>query len=256
MKNIATITAKELKSYFISPVAYVITTVFLVITGYMFYSRISSFSLYCFKMMNYSKALETLNINYNVLRQSFSTMITTIMFMMPIMTMRIIAEEKKNKTMELLMTSPVTISEVVFGKFFALLILYAGMLLITIYMPLYASYYSKVDWGPIISGYVGMLLLGSVFLAIGIFASALTENQIVAALISFAFILIFVLIDWAANLADGQVAIVLKYLSLSSHSYNFFKGVIHSKDVVFYLSFVAFGLFMSFRVIESKRWTQ
>ena len=149
MKNITTIAAKELKSYFISPIAYVIATVFLVITGYMFYSRLSAYSLHCFKMMNYSKTIENLNINASVFKGNFGTMISTIMFMMPIITMRIFAEEKKNKTIELLMTSPVSIAEIVFGKFLASFILYTGMVLLTIYMPIYASIYTNLDWGAI-----------------------------------------------------------------------------------------------------------
>jgi ABC-2 type transport system permease protein len=256
MKNIIAIALKELKSYFISPIAYVIATVFLIISGYYFYSAISAFSLHCFKMMNYTKAVETLNINTSVFYGIFQTMTNTIMFMMPIITMRIFAEERKNKTMELLMTSPITILEIVLGKFMAAFVIFALMVLFTIYMPVYASIYSNIDWGAIMTGYIGLLLIGSVFLAIGIFASSLTENQIVAALISFTIILMFVIIQWLARMAEGQLAIVLNYLSLANHMPNFFRGIIDTKNVVYYLSFTAFGLFMTFRVIESKRWAQ
>jgi ABC-2 type transport system permease protein len=254
MKNITTIAAKELKSYFISPIAYVIATVFLIITGYFFYSGLSVYSLQCFDMMRFSKAIENMNINIRVFQNNFGAMITTIMFMMPIITMRIFAEEKKNKTIELLMTSPVSISEIVLGKFLASFILFAGMVLLTIYMPIYASIYTDLDWGAIWASYIGILLVGSVFLSIGIFASSLTENQIVAALISFAFILIFVMIDWIAGMSEGKIAIVLSYLSLSKHLANFFRGVINTKDVVYYLSFIFLGLFMTFRGLESKKW--
>lgn len=257
MRNIINIALKELKSYFISPIAYVIASVFLVITGYQFYTAISQFSLYCFKMMNYSQAVENININLQVFQGNFGSLLTTIMFIMPIMTMRIFAEEKKNRTMELLMTSPVSVFEIVLGKFLAAFILLSGIVLLTLYMPIFASYNmntGRLLWAPIVSGYIGILMLGSVFLSIGILASALTENQIVAALISFAFIIIFLLIDKLAQLAEGTLAKVLSYLSLSNHIRNFFFGVIDTRSVILYISFILFGLFMTFRVIESKRW--
>lgn len=254
MKNITTIAAKELKSYFISPIAYVITTVFLVISGYVFYQKISAYSLHCFDMMKYSKAIENLNINVSVFKSNYGTMLSTIMFMMPIITMRIFAEEKRNKTIELLMTSPISITEIVFGKFLASFVLYAGMLLLTVYMPIYASIYTNLDWGAIWASYLGLLLVGSVFLSIGIFASSLTENQIVAALISFAFILIFIMIDWISGMAEGKIALILNYLSLIKHLIYFVNGVISTKDIIYFLSFIFFGLFMTFRSIESKKW--
>lgn len=256
MKNIITITSKELKSYFISPIAYVITTVFLILIGYMFFSRVSAYSLECFKLMNYSKAVEAKNVNIEVFMRNFQTMTTIIMFMIPIITMRVFAEEKKNKTMELLMTSPVSVSEIVIGKFLASFIMFIVMCSLTIYMPLFVSVYSNLDWGPIFTGYLGILLIGGVFISIGIFTSALTENQVVAALISFGIILIFFAIEWLASFSEGITAYVLRYLSLISHLLNFLRGSIVSQNVIYYLSFTALMLFMTFRVIESKRWKQ
>jgi ABC-2 type transport system permease protein len=205
-------------------------------------------------MLNYPKVVETLNIHSSVFLGIYNIILTTIMFMMPVITMRIFAEEKKGKTMEFLMTSPITVAEIVLGKFLASFTLFALIILLTVYMPVYASFYSDIDWGIIWSSYLGVLLIGSVFLAIGLFASSLTENQIVAALISYVIIMLFIVVQWIANLAEGQLAIVLNYLALPNHIGQFLRGVVSTKDVIYYLSFTALGLFMTFRVIESKRW--
>jgi len=257
MKNTLTIASKEIKSYFISPIAYVVTTVFLILVGYMFYSRLTGFSIHCFKMMGMKDAAEGLNVNASVFQSHFKNMSTMIMFIMPILTMRVFAEERKNRTMELLMTSPIAVSEIVLGKFFASFSLFVIMCALTLYMPLFtATYTPNLDWGPILTSYLGVLLLGSVFISIGIFASSLTENQIVAALISFAIIIIFLVVEILAGMSEGQAAAILRDMSLVTHLANFFKGVITTKDIVYFLSFSAFALFMTFRVIESKRWKQ
>ncbi len=260
MGNVINITKKELKSYFISPIAYVIATVFLIITGYMYWKNVMAFNAACFRAASLPEALKRLNVNRDIFISNFRSIIVTIMYMMPIITMRIFSEEKKNKTMELLMTSPVTVPEVVFGKFLASFILYAGIIGTTLYMPLFIStvQFTMGDlyWTPILVGYLGVLMLGSVFLAIGIFASSLTENQIVAAVISFGFILMFTLIDAAAAQVQGLLRVILSKLSLVAHSRSFFNGVIDSRDVIYYLSFMALALFLTFRVVESKRWTQ
>ncbi len=253
MSRVWTIAAKEIRSYLVSPMAWVVATVFLGVSGLLFYNAITWFSMQSFQLMQYQGAINQMNVNRMVFGPTFQNMVVTLLLLVPMVTMRLLAEEKKNRTAQLLFTSPVRLGEIVLGKFVAAVVLLSTVLLMSLYMPLLAWTYGSLDWGPILSGYLGMVLLIGAFVAFGLFASSLTENQIVAAVLTFGTLLVFWLLGWAAQLG-GAFAPVLEHLSIITHLDSFIRGVVELKDVVYYLSATAFGLFLTHRVLESNRW--
>lgn len=235
MNNILAITKRELKAYFYSPIAYVVYALFLMLSGYFF-------SLILFNSREAS--LRALSYNF----------IITLLFFAPLLTMKLFAEERKMGTLEMLMTKPVRDAEVVLGKFFAAFGFYALMLSTTlVYVGILARYGSP-DMGPIWTGYLGLLLVGAAFIALGVFASTLTENQIIAAVITFSFILLFWILGWlSGNLGFGTESIFTE-LALSTHFDDFVKGVIDWRSFVYYLSFIFFWLFATVKSIEVRKW--
>jgi ABC-2 type transport system permease protein len=168
--------------------------------------------------------------------------------------MRLFAEEKKSGTIELLLTYPVRDGEVLFGKYLAALVLFAGMLALTLVYPGLVAWTTRLEWGPLATGYLGLLLQGAAFIAVGILISSLTENQIVAAVATFGTLLIFWVISWAADSAGPVLGRVLSHVSLTEHFESFAKGVIDTKDVIYYLNLTILSLFLTLRSLESKRW--
>lgn len=235
MRNTWAITEKEIKSYFSSPLAYVIMAAFLVATGY-FFSAILLLS------------------RQATMRYIFDNMAIILLLLSPILTMRLLAEEQRTGTIEVLLTGPVRDIEVVLGKFLASLIFLIIMLGLTLYFPLLLTRVGNPDPGPILTGYVGLILFGASFLAVGLLMSSLTQNQIVAAVLTFVTLLILWTIDASSNIFSGSAGGVLQYLALAGHYADFGKGVIDTKDVVYYLSLVATGLFLTTRSLEARRW--
>ena len=235
MKNILTITSKELRSYFTSPVAYVVFVIFLILSGYFFSA-----------ILFVSREASLTGVAYN--------MIITLLFLAPLITMKLFAEEKKLGTLEILMTKPVKDFEVVLGKFLAAVSLFGIMLLSTLVYVLILFKYGNPDSGPIISSYIGIFLCGISFIALGIFASTLTENQIISAVIGFSSILLLWILNWLSGYVGEGLQNLLNYLALSAHLDDFVKGVIDLKDVVYYLSFVILLLFASIKSIEIRKW--
>ena len=252
MSRILTIAGKELRTYLVSPMAWVVATVFLGVSGLLFYNIVTWYSMQSFQMMRFPM-MGHMNVNRMVFQPTFHNMAVTLLLLVPIVTMRLLAEEKKNRTAQLLFTSPVRLGEIVAGKYLAAMVLLSGMLLVSLYMPLLVWFYGSLDWGPIFTGYLGMVLLLGAFVAFGLFASSLTENQIIAAVLTFGILLVFWLLGWAAELG-GDFAKVFEHLSIITHLEGFLKGVIEVKDVVYYVSVAAFGLFLTHRVLESNRW--
>jgi ABC-2 type transport system permease protein len=168
--------------------------------------------------------------------------------------MRLFAEEKKSGTIELLLTYPVRDGEVLLGKYLAALTVFVAMLALTLAYPLIVAWVTPVEWGPLATGYLGLLLQGAAFIAIGILISSLTENQIVAAVATFGTLLIFWVIAWASDSAGGNLGRVLSHLSLTEHFDSFAKGVIDTKDLIYYLNLTILALFLTLRSLESKRW--
>ncbi len=249
MKAIFTILKRELKSYFASPIVYVILVVFLVLSGIFFFFYLQSFVRSEFDP-RFQLLGEKLNLNEFVIRPYFSTISVVLLFMIPLITMRLIAEERKNFTAELLFTSPIRVSHIVLGKFFASFSLFGVMVILSASYLTVLKVYGNPDLGPVLSGYLGLFLLGGGLLAVGLFASSLTENQIVAAVVSFGILLVLWIIG-ASSDADNSI---LRYISIINHLDNFIKGVIDLKDIIYYLSFIFFGLFLTYITLESKGW--
>ena len=258
MRKFLAIPQKDFKSYFTSPIAYVVLTVFLVVSGFLFFNLLSSFNYRLIQLLQLKMQIPTIEISINlndwILNPLFNNLGITLLLMLPILTMRLFAEEKKTGTFELVMTSPVSILQVVMGKFIACLIFFIIMLFLTIQYPLILYIYGNPDLGPVYTSYLGLLLLGCTFIAIGIFTSALTENQIISAIISFGILLILWIISWLGDNVGGKWGEVISYLSLLEHFDDFSKGVINTKDIVFYLSSTFLGLCLTFQVIKSQQW--
>lgn len=244
---------KELRLYFTSPVAYVVFTIFALIAGYFFYSLFAFFNLMSMQSATNPALARDLNVTEGVMRPLFSNLSVIMLLLMPILTMRLFAEEKKTGTIELLLTYPVRDGEVLLGKYAAAVVLFLTMLLCTVLYPAMLAYFARLEWGPLLTAYLGLVLMGSAFLAVGLLASSLTENQIVAAVVTFGALLIFWVIGWSADFA-GRWAKVLSHLSLLEHFDGFAKGVIDTKDVIYYLNFTVLALFLTLRSLESKRW--
>ncbi|NOY83257.1 MAG: ABC transporter permease subunit [Nitrospirae bacterium] len=255
MRNILTLMGKELRLYFISPIAYVVAMVFLAISDFLFYNQIQYFSGLSMRMMQFQNNLPELNIHDAVFRPTLFNMSFILLLIMPLLTMRLFAEEKKEHTNELLMTSPITITEIVFGKFIAALVVYLLLLVLSLHLPLMLSLAVDISWKPLFTSYLGLFLMGAVFLSMGLFASALTDNQMIAAVISFG-ILIGLWMAGASVHTAGESALgqIANYLSMSNHLDQFIKGLISSRSLTYFISMTALGLFLTHRVVESQRW--
>jgi len=249
------IMGKELRILFTSPIAYVVTAVFILITGYLFYNIVLFASSQSMQIMRTQGALPQINLNDLVFRPTFNNMSVILMLTLPLITMRMVAEEKKIKTIELLMTSPVPITSIVLGKFLAAFAVFTLMLGLTAYMPLLMWYYGSVEWLPILTGYLGVWLLGGIFIAVGLLASSLTENQVIAGFLGFGAVLILWLIGWVSQtMSDSALGPFIAYLSIGEHTENMIKGMIDTEDLVYQLSLIVVGLFVTHRVLESQRW--
>ncbi len=245
---------KEMRLYFTSPVAYVVLTIFLVIAGWFFYNIFTFFTLASMQSaMNPAMARE-LNVTDSVMRPLVSNISVILLLLMPLVTMRLFSEERRSGTIELLLTYPVRDGAVLVGKYLAALALYALMLALTLLYPGIVVYFARLEWGPLVTGYAGLLLMGGTFIAVGIFASSLSENQIVASITTFGILLILWVIGWSADYVGGVWGKVLQHLSLIEHNDNFAKGVLDTKDVIYYLNFIVLALFLTLRSLEARRW--
>jgi ABC-2 type transport system permease protein len=245
---------KEMRLYFSSPIAWVVGTIFLLIAGYFFYSIFAYFTMASMQTAMNPQAGRDLNVTDGVLRPLFSNVSVILLLLLPMLTMRLFAEERRAGTLELLLTYPVRDGAVLIGKYAAALALYALMLGLTLLYPAIIFYFARVEWGPLLTGYLGLLLMGAAFLAVGLFASSLTENQIVAAVTAFGILLLFWVLGWSADYAGGPWTKLLGHLSILEHNDSFGKGVLDTKDLIYYLDFTALALFLSLRSLEARRW--
>ena len=245
---------KEMRLYFTSPVAYVIIGIFLLLAGYFFYSIFAFFTMASMQAAMNPQFARELNVTDTVMRPLFSNVSVILLLLMPLVTMRLFAEERRSGTLELLLTYPVRDGAVLVGKYLAALSVYAIMLAFTLAYPLMLFYFARVEWGAIMTGYLGLLLMGAAFIAVGVFASSITENQIVAAMVSFAVLLLFWVVGWSADFVGGTWGRVLSHLSLIEHFDSFGKGVLDTKDIIYYVNFVIVALFLTLRSLEARRW--
>ena len=258
MKKMLAIYQKELKHFFYSPIAYIVIAAFTVLAGIFFYLYLSSFVEAAFMDMIRSQQFRTppqkFNINLQLIRPYFWNLALISLFVLPLVTMRLYSEEKKLGTVELLYTTPISVSHIVLGKFLAGLTFYLVMLVPTVVFQALLFVYGNPELGPVLSGYLGLILLGSAFIAGGLFISSLTENQIIAAIGGFGLALLLWVIGWAASFSGPGLAKVLNYLSVINHFEDFAQGVIDSQHIAFYVLLSAVGIYLTFKSLEAIRW--
>ena len=250
------ITKRELGYYFFSPVAYSLFAMFLLIAGYFFYSHMALYRLASIEISRYAQIMgaRDLSVDENILRFLFSEISVVMLLMLPIITMRLFAEEKKSGSIEMLFTWPITDGEMIFGKYLSALTVFSLMLFLTLPYTGFIAYYTPPPWGSIAAGYFGLFLMGAAFISFGLFVSTLTENQVIAGAITFGGLLLFWLLAWTVGDKTGAFASTIKYLSIVEHFDPFTKGVIDTTDVVYYISFIFLFLFLTLRSLESKQW--
>lgn len=279
MRNTLAIAGREVRAYFTSPLAYVVIGVFLVLSGYIFWASLYRFSELCLRFGNNPYVSQQLNVNDMVVRPLFGTIGIIFLLMIPIITMRLLADERRTGTAELLFTCPLTSAQVVLGKFLGAAVLLFSMLGVTLTYPLLIMRGGAApDLKPTYIGYFGVFLMGLAFLSIGLLISAMTDNQVVAAVGGFGALLLLWVIDWMAESATVTLASVFNTLSMGlwerlhlglggptlgqllgklsiiDHFQDFRKGLLDTQHVVFYASVVFLALFVTQRILESRRW--
>ena len=253
MRNIWTIAQRELYSYFVSPVAWVLLTIFAFLSGLFTYIISASFVRYSLESQMQGQG-GTINLNDQVIAPLFSNIAVIGLFLIPLISMRLFAEEKRQGTIELLVTSPVHDTEIVIGKWLSAVLMYGALLVVLILDFSFLFIYGQPDWKPVVTGLLGILLQGAALLALGTFISTTTKNQIVAGAVGFALALVLWILNWTTSFGNSDSVQVLNYLSIVSHMDSFSRGVLDSKDIVYYLSMIFLGLFLTTRSLESMRW--
>jgi len=258
LRNVAAIVEKEWRHYFGSPIAYVALMVWTLLFGIFFYF---AFSLFLRQSMMAAQQMEfgggpKMSLNEWLIRPVMHNMAVVALFLAPMLTMRLFAEEKRQGTIELLATAPITDLQIVIGKFLAAVGLYGLMIVAGLLNLALIWHYASTppEWKPVLSGALALLLFGACFLALGVFVSTLTRNQIVAGILSFCLFLGVWTLGWADDPSAGPLMKALAYLGVTTHMEDLIKGVVDLKDVVFYLSFITFGLFLAHQSVQSQRW--
>ncbi len=256
MRNVLAIVEKELRTYFVSPVAYVVMTCFLLLAGWFFCNLLIQLQQYISMAQSFQRyeMLEQLSISNAVVAPLVGNLCIILLFIVPIVTMRLLAEERKLKTDELLLTSPITIGEIIAGKFLGSWAFMALGLVGTLIYPYILFHYSNPDPGPLIAGYLGLVLITTTFVATGLFASSLTDSQAVAAVVATVINLGLFVIGWPAQSVSGVLGKVLEHLSLQTHFESLAKGVIETKDLAYFATVVFLFVFLAKRSLESTRY--
>jgi ABC-2 type transport system permease protein len=253
MTNILAIAQKELRSYFASPIAYIVIGFWALLYGYFYASLLAYFVRQSMQMSQFGGA-QPVNINEQMIRLLFQNVTILILFLLPAITMRAYSEEKRSGTIELLLTSPVTDLQIILGKFFGAMALYAAMLAVTVIHIAILFYFGNPEWKPIVTTYLGLMLFGGCFISVGLLISSLTKNQIVAFVASLGVFLLLWIIDWMGSFTGPTVSSVLTYVSIIGHLEDFTKGVLDTTHLIYYLSFISFGLFLTAKSVDTERW--
>lgn len=260
INNTMAIAGRELKSFFISPIAYVTLMIFLLLTGYFFYGGLIEFGRrfayyrQIAQIYRNPEILTQINLNSTVIANVLFNMLFVFLFLIPLLTMRTFAEERKNRTEELLMTSPITINQIIAGKFIGSFLFVIIMLIPTIVYQILLFSFAEPEAGPVITGYVGILFFTLTAISIGLFTSSLTENQIIAAVVSFVILLFLFIISMVGGAEGTPLRALIDYLSVTAHIRNFIKGLIDFKDIVYFATITLFFIFLTKRSVESIRW--
>jgi ABC-2 type transport system permease protein len=248
MSNVLAIAHKEIKGYFASPIAYIVLGFFALMFGFFFYSLLLYFNQQSFG------GGPTINVNEQLIRPVFLNATVIFLFVLPMVTMRTYAEEKRSGTMELLLTAPLTDLQIILGKFAGAMGLFSAMLALSLIHVGVVFWRGNPEFWPVVTTYLGMLLMGGCFVSLGLLISSLTKNQIVAGMSTFAVFLMLWVINWIASFMGPTTQAVLNYLSITDHLDDFTKGIIDTKHLVYYISFIAFGLFLTARSVDTERW--
>lgn len=254
MRGLWTVTKRELRGYLTSPVAYVLVAVFLMVSGYFFYNLLWWFHTQSMAQSQNPYYVQQLNINRFVYEPFLQNVSVILLLIFPLLTMRLWAEEKRGKTDELLLTSPVSTTALVGGKFLGAIFILLTLILFLQVFTLFGFLYSRPEPVPLLLGYGGLFCMGLAFIAIGFFTSTLTENQMVAASLSFGILLLLWVLSWGAEGASPFLRELLTYLSFFEHYKDMPRGIFNIIDPVYYLSVTLFFLCLGRRVIESRRW--
>lgn len=233
MRQIVHILNKELKDYFISPIAYIVISIFLLITGWFFFT---TFFLY----------------NQADLRNFFSLLPIIFSFVIPAITMRLFSEELNVGSYEILLTLPVTFTDIIIGKFLAGVVFVSVALIPTLSYPIFITFLGQLDWGPVMGGYIGAVLLGAALTAVGLFASSLTRNQIIAFIVGMMICFFLTLIDKMLFFFPESMLGIIGYLGADFHFKNIAKGIIDSRDILYFLSIIFFGLYGAHIAMQEK----
>jgi ABC-2 type transport system permease protein len=253
VRNVLLICKKEVKSYFASPIAYLLMAFFALIFGFGFFTATRDFVRFSFQAQMMGQQQPT-NVNEQIIRPLLGFASTIALFLVPMISMRLFAEEKRSGTIELLLTSPVKDMEIILGKWLGAVVLYLCVLAMSMINIAMLFLWGKPDLKPVLVAYLGLLIQGACLLAIGGFISTTTKNQIVAGGVTFFVCLLLWLLSWFTAFDSTVPAQIVNYISIVTHFENFSKGVLDSKDVVFYCSMIFFSLFMTSRSLESLRW--
>ncbi len=252
MSNVLAIARKELNGYFASPIAYIIIGFFALAFGYFYFASVTFFLQASLQMGMPGQG--QININSMAIRPLLHNVSVVALFVLPLITMRTYSEEKRSGTIELLLTSPVTDAQIVLGKFLGAVALYTIMLAVTWIHIGILFVYGNPEWKPIVSGYLGLLLMGAAFLSIGLLISSLTKNQIVAGMVTFTLLLLLWTMNWMSESSGPTMQKVLSALSITERFDDFSKGIIAVSHLVYYFSFITFGLFLTAKSVDSERW--
>jgi len=251
VRNVLAIAGKEMRAYFASPIAYIIIGLFALLFGWFFYVYLHVFVEQSQRM---AMGGGNVNVNEQMIRGVLQNAAVIILFVMPMITMRTYSEEKRSGTIELLLTSPLTDFEIIVGKFLGAMGLFCAMLLVTIIDVAILFRLGNPEWRPIAAGYLGLLLMGGCFVSVGLLISSLTKNQIVAGFMTFAVFLMLWVINWLADSSGPTGQAILSFLSITDHLDDFTKGIIDTKHLAYYVSFITFGLFLTAKSVDSERW--
>jgi ABC-2 type transport system permease protein len=253
MRNVMAIAQREIKAYFSSPIAFILIGFFALLFGYFYYALLAFFERQSMQM-GMGMGSQSMNVNQMLISPLLVNATVILLFVFPLITMRTYSEEKRSGTIELLLTSPLTDLQIILGKFLGAMLLYAAMLAVTLIHVGLLFLYGNPEWKPILTGYLGLLLMGGCFLSIGLLISSLTRNQIVAAMATFGVFLMLWVINWIGTFVGPTAQAVLQHLSITEHFDDFAKGIIDTKHLVYYFSFIAFGLFLTMKSVDSERW--
>jgi ABC-2 type transport system permease protein len=254
MRNTLTIANKELRSYFASPIGYIVLGFFALLYGWFYVTMLSYFVRQSMQMAQFGGGSEAMNVNQVMLRPLLQNVTILLLFLMPMVTMRSYAEEKRSGTIELLLTSPLKDWEIILGKFLGALALWGLALAISLVHIAVLYKYGNPEWKPIATAYLGLLLMGGCFISVGLLVSSLTSNQIVAGMATFGVFLLLWVINWIGSFSGPTVDSITRYLSIIDHFDDFAKGIVDTSHLVYYLSFISFGLFLTAKSVDSERW--